>query len=173
MQLDIKIVGRAVFNREVVQDDIDTGLDGNVVFTPALTRRLSQCCASFTWSALRLDGHAQSVAVVEREIEDALPKDVPVIFDVASLTAAKAERAIEPESIALAVFGGIAGIAALLIAASVGVVATDGRTVSAGRRIKRVRGHESAASERRARRHDCDRGSLIGASSFRNARPDR
>ena len=60
MQLDIKIVGRAVFSHEVVQDDIDTGLDGNVVFTPALTRRLSRCCASFTWSALRLDGHAQS-----------------------------------------------------------------------------------------------------------------
>jgi len=119
VRLDIKIVGRGVFNREVVQDDIDTGLDGNVVFTPALTRRLSRCCVSFTWSTLRLDGHAHSVAVVEREIEGALPKDVPVIFDVASLTAAKAERAIEPESIALAVFGGIAGIAALLIAAQV------------------------------------------------------
>jgi len=43
VQLDIKIVGRAVFNHEVVQDDIDTGLDGNVVFTPALTSRLSRC----------------------------------------------------------------------------------------------------------------------------------
>jgi hypothetical protein len=118
VQLDIKIVRRRRVHR-VVQDDIDTGLDGNVVFTPALTRRLTRCFVSFTWSALRLDRHAQSVAVVEREIEGALPKGIPVIFDVASLTEAKAERAIEPESIALAVFGAIAGIAALLIAAQV------------------------------------------------------
>ncbi len=48
-----------------------------------------------------------------------LPKGFPIEFYVTSLTAAKAERAIEPTSIALAVFGGIAAVAALLIAGQV------------------------------------------------------
>ena len=119
VRVDMKIVGKAVFSQEVVQDDVDAGLDGNVVFTPALMRRLNDCCVNFTWSALRLDGGSRDVPAVEREVQGALPSRLPVIFSVASLTQAKAERAIEPESIALGVFGGIAALATLLIGAQV------------------------------------------------------
>jgi hypothetical protein len=119
VRIDIKIVGKAVFSSEVVQDDIDAGLDGSVVFTPALMRRLTRCCVTFGESALQLAGGSRDVAVVEQEIERALPSRLPVIFSVSSLTESKAERAIEPESIALGVFGGIAAVAAMLIAAQV------------------------------------------------------
>ena len=54
-----------------------------------------------------------------RDLARLLPRGFPIEFYVTSLTAAKAERAIEPTSIALAVFGGIAAVAALLIAGQV------------------------------------------------------
>ncbi len=48
-----------------------------------------------------------------------LPAGFPIEFYDTSLTVAKAERAIAPTSIALAVFGGIAALAALIIAGQV------------------------------------------------------
>jgi hypothetical protein len=119
LRLDVKVVGKAVFSREVVQDDVDAGLDGGVLFTPALTRQLTRCCVNDTETAIQLDGGSRDVAAAEAEIEPLLPKGFPVVFYVTSLTAAKAERAIKPESIALGVFGGIAALAALLIASEV------------------------------------------------------
>jgi hypothetical protein len=119
LRLSVRVVGKAVFSRELVQDDVDSGLDGGLLFTPALTRQLTQCCVSFTETAVRLDGGARDVAAAEAGIERVLPRGFPVVFYVASLTAAKAERAIRPESFALGVFGGIAGLAALLIAGQV------------------------------------------------------
>ena len=119
LRLDVTVVGKAVFSREVVQDDVDAGLDGGLLFTPALTRQLTQCCINDTETAIQLDGGSRDVAGAEAQIAPLLPRGFPVVFYVTSLTAAKAERAIEPESIALGVFGGIAGLAALLIASQV------------------------------------------------------
>ena len=119
LRIDVKVVGKAVFSQELVQDDTDTDLNGVVLFTPALTRRLAQCCAFVTESAIQLDGGASEVAATEASIERILPKGFPVEFYVTAVTEAKAERAIEPASIALGVFGGIAGLAALLIAGQV------------------------------------------------------
>ncbi len=119
LRIDVRVVGKAIFSDELVQDAVDTGRDGGALFTPALTRRLVRCCASFTESAIRLDGGASEVAATEARIEQLLPRGFPVEFYVTSLTEAKAERAIEPASIALGVFGGIAALAALLIAGQV------------------------------------------------------
>ena len=119
LRIDVKVVGKAVYSREVTQDDADTQLNGGALFTPALTRLLARCCASFTESAVQLDGGAGQVAATEASIERILPKGFPVEFYVTSLTEAKAERAIEPASIALAVFGAIAALAGLLIAGQV------------------------------------------------------
>ena len=116
LRIDVKVVGKAVFSQEVVQDDNDTGVNAGVLFTPALTRQLAQCCANVTESAIQLDGGAREVAATEASIERLLPKGFPAFFYVTSVTEGKAERAIEPASIALGVFGGIAGLAALLIA---------------------------------------------------------
>jgi hypothetical protein len=119
LRIDVKVVGKAVFSHELIQDDVDTGLDGGLLFTPALTRQLTRCCVSDTETAVRLDGGARDVAAAEAGIERVLPRGFPVVFYVTSLTEAKAERAIRPESIALGVFGGIAALAALLIAGQV------------------------------------------------------
>jgi hypothetical protein len=119
LRIDVKVVGKAIFSREVVQDDVDTGLNGGALFTPALTRRLAQCCASFTESAVQLNGGASEVPTAEAGIEQVLPKGFPAVFYVTSLTEAKAERAIKPESIALMVFGGIAGLAGLVPAGQI------------------------------------------------------
>jgi len=119
LRINVTVVGKAVFSQEVVQDDIDAGLDGGPLFTPALTRLLAQCCAYITRSAIQLDGGAAEVAATEASIERILPKGFPADFYVTSVTEAKAERAIEPASIALGVFGGIVGLAALLIAGQV------------------------------------------------------
>jgi FtsX-like permease family len=118
-RLRVKVVGKAIFSDEAVQDQTDTQRDGGALFSPALTQRLARCCAEFTESAIQLAGGARQVPATEARIERLLPPGFPVEFYVTSLTEAKAERAIEPESIALAVFGGIAGLAALLIAGQV------------------------------------------------------
>jgi MacB-like periplasmic core domain/FtsX-like permease family len=119
LRINVRVVGKAIFSREVVQDDADTVTNGGALFTPALTRRLAACCAMFTESAVKLNGGSRYVAPTEAGIEQVLPKGFPVEFYVTSLTTAKAERAIRPESIALAVFGGIAALATLVIAGQV------------------------------------------------------
>ena len=114
----MKVVGKVVYSSEETQDDADVQRDGGALFTPALTRLLAQCCADFTETSVQL-APGTSVAAAEASIQQVLPKGFPIEFYVTSLTAAKAERAIEPTSIALAVFGGIAAVAALLIAGQV------------------------------------------------------
>jgi MacB-like periplasmic core domain/FtsX-like permease family len=118
LTIDIRVVGRIIYSSEQTQDDIDVQRDGGALFTPALTRRLATCCANFTETSVQLDP-GTSVAAAEAKIQQVLPKGFPIEFYVTSLTAARAERAIEPTSIALAVFGGIAALAALIIAGQV------------------------------------------------------
>ena len=118
LTVNMKVVGKVVYSQEETQDDADVQRDGGALFTPALTRLLARCCANFTETAVQLKPGA-SVAAAEASIQQVLPKGFPIEFYVTSLTAAKAERAIEPTSIALAVFGGIAAVAALLIAGQV------------------------------------------------------
>jgi hypothetical protein len=114
LTIAMKIVGKVVYSSEEAQDDADFQRDGGALFTPALTRLLDRCCASYTETAVQLAPRT-SVAAAEASIQRVLPKGFPILFYDTSLTAAKAERAIEPTSIALAVFGGIAAVAALLI----------------------------------------------------------
>jgi len=119
LRVDAKVVGKAVFSSELVQDDVDAGLDGGPLFTPALTRKLSQCCVNDTETAIRLVGGSRDVARVAGEIEKLRPPGLPAIFYASSSTSAKADRAIRPVASALGVFGGIAALAALVIAGQV------------------------------------------------------
>lgn len=114
----VKVVGAVVYGAEETQDDIDTQRDGGALFTPALTRKLIGCCADFTETAVQLRP-GTSVARAEAAIQRVLPARFPIEFYDTSLTVAKAERAIAPTSLALAVFGGIAALAALIIAGQV------------------------------------------------------
>jgi len=118
LTMNVTIVGKAVYSSEVTQDDADVQRDGGALFSPALTRLLARCCASFTETAVQLDA-GTSVAAAEASIQRVLPREFPIEFYVTAQTEAKAERAVEPTSIALAVFGGIAAVAALLISGQV------------------------------------------------------
>ena len=109
-----KLVGLVVFPSQVVNDDVDR-FPTFVLLTPALTERLraTQVYPSF---GLRLAHGNADVPAVEKEIIGLLPPGTLYTFHVTSVAEAEVERSSKPEAIALGVFGGIAGFAALVIA---------------------------------------------------------
>ncbi|HEY5025213.1 MAG TPA: ABC transporter permease [Acidimicrobiales bacterium] len=120
VSIRLKLVGIVESSSQVVQDD-DAALGSQFgVFTPALTRRLTRCCAGYSYVALKLDGGTRHETTVVRAIE----RLVPAISSVGGgqddvSTVALVERSIRPESIAFGAFGLIAALAALLIGAQV------------------------------------------------------
>jgi hypothetical protein len=112
--VNLRITGIGEANTDIVQDQIDKF--PTMVLTPALTRQLVPCCISYAWSGLKLRHGAADVAQVESSYLHLLPPGYPYYFHVTSVIENEAEQAVKPESIALAVFGGIAGLAALIIA---------------------------------------------------------
>ncbi|HMK97876.1 MAG TPA: hypothetical protein VK425_10045, partial [Acidimicrobiales bacterium] len=112
LRLDMKLVGIVEFNNEVVQDDTDR-LPTNVVYTPAFTRLLPISATEGTWYGIQLVHPHEDIATVERALLRLLPPGAAGFFSVTAITEAKVERALKPESIALAVFGLIAALAAL------------------------------------------------------------
>ena len=119
---DLTVVGIGVLNTQVLQDSVDSGRTGFLVGTPALTREFAACCASGMTVGLRLDGGGRYDTAVGQEYEQ-LVATSPYIsrsgselyIYVTAAIEAQAQRAIRPEAIALAVFGLIAGLAALII----------------------------------------------------------
>ena len=106
----VKLVGIVKFPNEVVQDDVDR-FPTYALATPALTRQVLGCCTSGLLQGLQLDrGHRDTVAV-----EQEIGRTPFTVSSVASVSEAKAERAIKPEGVALGVFGAITALAALLI----------------------------------------------------------
>jgi hypothetical protein len=129
----VRLVGLVVFPRDVDDDDYTTLGSAEVLLTPALTRQLATCCAYYSYSEMKLDGGAARVTAVEKELNRSFTKLEGVggyLTDAPSVAAAN--RAIEPVSVALAVFGGLAGLALLVVALQV-----------IGRQL-RARGGESA-----------------------------
>ena len=134
LAMDMKVVGIVTFNNQVVIDSLDATNTAQIVYTPALSHRLIQCCITSTTTYLKLAHGVSDIAAVEREITRAHPGN-PIPFGVESSTDV-AERAIKPESIALGVFGGIAALATVLIAGqAIGrqlrLRAEEGRTLRA------------------------------------------
>jgi hypothetical protein len=115
----LTLVGTVVLNNAVVQDETDANGPTTVIFTPALTRRLDNCCANYTFTYLQLDQGSRDVPAVEAELERVIPSKLPHDFDDTSIDVTKAQNAIKPEAIALGVFGLIAALAAILIAGQV------------------------------------------------------
>ena len=119
---NLTVVGIGVLNTQVLQDSIDSGRTGFLVGTPALTREFASCCASGMTVGLRLDGGGRYDTAVGQEYQQ-LVATSPYISSsgselyvyVTAAIEAQAQRAIRPEAIALAVFGLIAGLAALII----------------------------------------------------------
>jgi hypothetical protein len=103
----------------VDQFDADAGESSTVLFAPALTRRLLDCCADDTVVGVQLEDGDRYDSAVASEIARVLPRGAPFSGVLSSVVITQAERAIRPEAIALAVFGGTAGLAALAIAGQV------------------------------------------------------
>ncbi len=115
----VTIVGIVVFNSSVVQDEIDQLGSGVVLLSPKLTDQLENCCAYYSGTAIQVRGGPATIARVHHEIDQV---DPIARFGIGqggnpTVVIAKAQQEIKPEAIALGVFGAIAGLAALLIAA--------------------------------------------------------
>jgi FtsX-like permease family len=109
----MKLVGIVQFNNQVIEDDTDR-LPTNAVYTPAFTHQVPDVDTNGTWYGIQLRPHAGSLASVENELRRALPTGATANFSVTSQTESKVERAVEPESIALGVFGLIAALACVV-----------------------------------------------------------
>jgi hypothetical protein len=118
--VSVKLVGIVVFSQDVVEDQYDALGSAEVLATPALTREIAPCCAYYAYSALQLAGGSSHGGVVISEITHSgiVPRGVisAVGFMTDAPAIAGADRAIKPEGIALGVFGGLAGLALLIIA---------------------------------------------------------
>jgi hypothetical protein len=142
LRVEMKLVGTVVFNNEVVLDEVDR-YPTYSLFTPALVRRFTSGDNYFSYG-LQLRNGTSSVATVEREIVASLPKGTTYQFHVTSVVSSQVDQTVLPESIALAVFGAIAGIAALLIALQ--VVARQLRAENAEHEILRALGATRSAT---------------------------
>ena len=116
-RLQMRLVGTVVFNNQVVLDEVDR-FPAFVLFTPALTRPVSTGL-NYRQYGLRLRDGARGVPAVEREIVRALPPGTTYSFHVTSVVEGQVARTVKPAAIALAVFGFIAAVGALLIAVQV------------------------------------------------------
>jgi hypothetical protein len=118
LRIEMKVVGLVDFNNLVDVDSLDVTDTANILFSEAMTRQLLSCCVTSTTTYLRLTNGNRSVPAVESEIARvAGAGGSPAAFFSLAPDVSVAERAIRPESVAIAVFGGIAALAALVIAA--------------------------------------------------------
>jgi FtsX-like permease family len=112
----VRVVGLVVFWRDVEEDDYNALGSADVLLTPALTRQLAVCCATYSYTALKLQGGSGHLGTMESAVarNDAAFASFEG-FQTTGPSIAAADRAIEPVSVALAVFGGLAAVALLVI----------------------------------------------------------
>jgi ABC-type lipoprotein release transport system permease subunit len=117
LALSMKLVGTVTVNTQVVADEVDK-YPAFMIFTPAVGKRLNATGINYIDYALQLEHGVRDVPAVEREVIKSLPKGTTYSFHVTSAVAAQVNKSIEPEAIALGIFGLIAALAALVIASS-------------------------------------------------------
>ncbi len=131
------LVGIVEFNNQVVEDDTDQ-LPTNLVLTPAFTRLVPDDATNGTWYGIELVHANADITSMEQALSRALPPGASANFSVTSITVAKVERAVKPESIALAVFGLIAFMAT--VGTALPVIARQLRSTEDERRVIRALG---------------------------------
>ena len=120
LRANMRLVGLASLNSEIVEDDVDT-LPTFLPLTPAFAKELlahtnEQFSGALVYGIQTVGGTA-TVPAVEREVNRLIPPGVISTDHLLAPVVAKADRSLKPISIALGVFGGVALLAALLIAA--------------------------------------------------------
>jgi len=114
----VTVVGIAITSNGLIIDDTDRA--PTIFATPAFTKPLLRCCVDPTISFLQITGGTRNLATVEREIARILPHGLPQLFSpTASVSAAVAQRVINPEALALGIFGLIVSLVTLIIAVQV------------------------------------------------------
>ena len=139
-RLAMRVVGIAVVNNEVIQDDIDRQY-GTAFLTPALLREdlaLSPTDADPLSYALQLTGGANDVRRVEQQVFHLLPPHATAEFHVTSREVTQVELALKPESVAIGGFGAIAALACLVLALQ--AIARQLREGERDRRVLRALG---------------------------------
>ncbi|MGA2521469.1 MAG: FtsX-like permease family protein [Acidimicrobiales bacterium] len=118
-RISAKLVGVVQFNNAIVEDDIDR-FPTFIVFTPALADEVladsGRGAGGGVSYGLQLTHGNTGVASVEREYARLVPPGAAYEFHATAPISAKVDRTVKPLSIALGVFGGVAALAALLIA---------------------------------------------------------
>jgi len=112
----VKVVGEVVFGRDVIQSDIGRLNAAAMVFSPALTRLLALKCATGTETFLQLRGGTGNAHRVLAEIYRVDPVAVHLPAEITSRFIPAVQSTVTPVAVALAVFGGIAALALLVIA---------------------------------------------------------
>ena len=119
IRFNAKLVGLATLSSEFVEDDIDR-VPTFIIMTPALAREVlahpkQGFSGAETFGIQTAQGN-RDVAAVESRLTRLVPPQVILTVHATAPVDAKADRAIKPIAIALGVFGGVALLAALLIA---------------------------------------------------------
>ncbi len=120
LRANLKLVGLATLNSEIVEDDVDT-LPTLIPLSPAFTREvLARKGEQFSGAlifGIQTKGGVATVPAVERAVAALIPPGVISTDHALSPVVDKADRSLKPISIALGVFGAVSLLAALLIAA--------------------------------------------------------
>jgi FtsX-like permease family len=152
LRVNVRLVGIVVLNRQVVQDDVDRA-SGFVIFTPALIRaataaspggHLTLAPGAPVLYGMQLDHGGRDVAAVERAFARVAPADSNYTFNAASRVVTEVEIAVKPESVAVGVFGAIAGLVALVI--GILAISRQFRWESEDRQVLRALGAGPAAA---------------------------
>ncbi len=115
----VKVVGEFVASRNVVESDIDALGASAVIFSPALTRELSQHYATGTETFLQVRGGDRNAKRVINEVANVDPVTRHFPSEITSSIVPTAQQAVSPQATALAIFGAIGALAVFLIGALV------------------------------------------------------
>ncbi|MGO9964765.1 MAG: FtsX-like permease family protein [Acidimicrobiales bacterium] len=111
----VKIVGEVVKDDTLVESDYDALGSALVILSPGLTRLMELKCATGTETYLQITGGDRNAKRVLAEFYRLDPVADHFPAQLTSSFVPTIQQAIAPEAIALGVFGGIAGLAVLLI----------------------------------------------------------
>ncbi|MGA2520331.1 MAG: FtsX-like permease family protein [Acidimicrobiales bacterium] len=116
LRVPVKLVGIAVFDNAVVQDDVDSAY-GFVMATPALIHRaaaLDRAATAPIGYTIQLEPGVSATSV-EQRIASLIPPRATSDFHVTARVVAEVELALKPESVALGAFGVIAALVCLVL----------------------------------------------------------